>query len=148
MAGYLAPILFRVTNRSRSCSADEVIEDVRQNVETILNSRLMIPGEYVLRPTDKESLKLLDDSLVNFGVVDFQSMNMGDSDMEKRFCDSVRIALERFEPRLAKVKIEMVASAKDRLVSVQVNGQLVVQPFEDIRFESGLDAESQKFVVS
>ncbi|MFK7767226.1 MAG: type VI secretion system baseplate subunit TssE [Mariniblastus sp.] len=148
MAGYLAPILFRIKNRVRFCNANDVIENVRQNVETILNSRLMIPADYILRPTDKESLTLLDDSLINFGVVDFQSMNMGDTSMEKRFCNSVRIALERYEPRLAKVKIEMIASAKDRLVSIQVNGQLAVQPFEDIRFESGLDTESQKFIVS
>lgn len=148
MTEFLAPILSRVKNLSRFCSADDVIEDVRQNVESILNTRLMIPGEYVLRSTDKDSLKLLNDSLVNFGVVDFQSMNMGDSSMEKRFRESVRIAIERFEPRLAKIKVEMIASAKNRLISVQVNGQLVVQPFEDIQFESGLDTISQKIVVS
>ncbi len=148
MTEYLAPILTRVKTRTRFCSAEEVIESVRQNVESILNTRLMIPRDYVLRPTNKESLKLLNDSLVNFGVVDFQSMNMGDSTMEKRFSESVRIAIDRYEPRLAKVKVEMVASVKNRLVSVQVNGQLVVQPFEDIQFESGLDADSQKFVVS
>ena len=108
----------------------------------------MIPGEYVLRPTSQGSLKLLNDSLVNYGVVDFQSMTMGDSSMEKRFRESVRIAIQRFEPRLAKIQVEMVASAKNRLISVQVNAQLVVQPFEDIQFESGLDSDTQKFVVS
>ena len=148
MSEYLAPIISRVKNHSRFCSADDVIEDVRQNVESILNTRLMIPGDYLLRPTNKESLKLLNDSLVNFGVVDFQSMNMGDSSMEKRFSESVRIAIQRFEPRLAKIKVEMIASAKNRLVSVQVSGHLVVQPFEDIQFESGLDPNLQKIVVS
>ena len=148
MTEYLASIMSRVKNHSRFCSADDVIEDVRQNVESILNTRLMIPGEYVLRPTSQGSLKLLNDSLVNYGVVDFQSMNMGDSSMEKRFRESVRIAIQRFEPRLAKIQVEMVASAKNRLISVQVNAQLVVQPFEDIQFESGLDSDTQKFVVS
>lgn len=148
MTEYLATILSRVKYHARFCSADDVIEDVRQNVELILNTRLTIPGDYVLRPTNKNSLKILNDSLINFGVVDFQSMNMGDQSMESRFNESVRIAIQRFEPRLAKIKIEMAASAKNRLVSIQVSGQLVVQPFEDIQFESGLDPNTQKFVVS
>lgn len=148
MSEYLAPILARVKNLQRFCSADQVIENVRQNVEAILNTRLSIPGQYVLRSTDPQALKQLNDSLVNFGVVDFQSMNMGDSSMEKRFLESVRIAIERFEPRLAKVKVQMDMSPSNRLISVQVHGHLVVQPFENIQFESGLDADSQKFVVS
>ena len=148
MTEYLATILWRAKNHARFCSADDVIEDVRQNVEAILNTRLMIPGSYVLRPTNKELLQRLNDSLINYGVVDFQSMNMGDSSMEKRFCESVQIAIQRFEPRLARIRVEMIASAKHRLISVQVSAQLVVQPFEDIQFESGLDTNSQKFVVS
>lgn len=145
---FLAPVLYRIKFGSRFCSADEVIENVRQNVECILNSRLSIPSEYILRTTDKEGLKTLDKSLVNFGVADFQSLNMGDPAMEKRFCESVKIAIERFEPRLAKIEIAMSSSQEDRLISVQVNGQLIVQPFEDIRFHSGLDKDLQKFVVS
>lgn len=145
---YLAPILYRVKYGSRFCSADEVIESVRENVECILNSRLSIPGDYLLRTTDKRGLKFLDESLVNFGVADFQSLNMGDPAMEKRFCESVKLGIQRFEPRLGKIQVAMSASQEDRLISVQVNGQLIVQPFEDIRFHSGLDADLQKFVVS
>jgi len=145
---FLAPILYRVKYGARFCSADEVIESVRENVECILNSRLSIPDQYILRTTNKRDLKFLDDSLVNFGVVDFQSLNMGDPAMEKRFCESVKLGIQRFEPRLDKIQVAMAASQEDRLISVQVNGQLIVQPFEDIRFQSGLDAELQKFVVS
>jgi type VI secretion system lysozyme-like protein len=125
-----------------------VIESVRNNVECILNSRLSIPDSYVLRTTNKLGLEFLDNSLVNFGVADFQSLNMGDPDMEKRFCESVRLGIQRFEPRLASVKVAMSPSQEDRLISVQVNGQLNVQPFEEIRFHSGLDTDLQKFVVS
>lgn len=148
MAGsYIAPILFRVKNQRRFCTADEVIESVRSNIERLLNTRLSIPGEYVLRSTDDQSLERLNNSMLNYGVVDFQSLNMGDPEMEKRFCESVRRSIERFEPRLVKVEVEM-KSGSDRLLSTQVTGQLAVQPFEEIRFQSGLGRDTQTFVVS
>lgn len=148
MAEHLASILYRVRKLERFCSANEVIEDVRRNVESILNSRVMIPGKYELRPTDEESLTLLNDSMVNFGVADFQSLNMGDPEMEKRFCESVKIAIRRYEQRLASISVEMVSATDERLLNIQVKGRLIVQPFENVDFASGLDLSTQTFVVS
>ncbi len=145
---FLAPLLYRFENLSRFHGADEVIESVRRNVERLLNTRLSIPPGYVLRSTDKEANEILNDSLVNFGVVDFQSLNMGDPLMEKRFCKSVQLSIDRFEPRLARVQVEMAPSKNQRLINTEVKGQLVVEPFEEIRFESGLDITSQSFIVN
>jgi len=145
---YLAPLLYRFENLSRFHGSDEVIESVRQNVECLLNTRLSIPPDYLLRPTDDEATDMLNRSLVNFGVVDFESLNMGDDDQEKRFCKSVKLAIERFEPRLTKVQVEMASSRKHRLINTEVKGQLLIEPFEDIRLESGLDLSSQSFVVN
>jgi len=86
--------------------------------------------------------------LVNFGVVDFQSLNMGDPLMEKRFCKSVQLSIQRFEPRLENVVVAMSASVSNRLINTEVSGQLVVQPFEAIQFDSSLDPLKQSFVVS
>lgn len=148
MSEYLATLLHRMQFRSRTCTANEVIESVRRNVEAILNSRICIPGDYQLRPTDERSHEILDRSLVNFGVADFQSLNMGDPEMEKRFCDSVKTAIVRYEPRLTSVLVEMASASGLRVINVQVKGRLIVQPFEEVDFESGLDMNSQKFVVA
>ena len=145
---YLAPLLYRFQHLTRYHGASEVVESVRQNIESLLNSRLSISPKYLLRPTDKDSLELLNASLVNFGVVDFQSLNMGDPLMEKRFCKSVQLSIERFEPRLAQVHVDMTPSKNERMINTEVKGQLVVQPFEEIRFESGLDLVQQSFIVS
>ena len=145
MANFLAPLLHRIRSHSRFCSANEVIESVRANVESLLNTRVSIPGDYELRPTDERSLERLNDSLLNFGVADFQSLNMGDP--EKRFCESVKLAIGRYEPRLANISVAMVPSREARLISVQVQGRLVVQPFDEIQLESGLDILTQRFSV-
>lgn len=145
---FLASILYRVTVGSRFYTAKELIEDIRRNIELILNSRLMIPSEYLLRPTSPAASRYLNNSLVNFGIADIQSLNLGDDLMEARFCESVRIGIERFEPRVANVAIEMTPSLRDRVINISVKGSLVVAPFEDIRFQSGIEPEMQKFVVS
>lgn len=145
---YLAPLLYRFEHLTRFHNADAVIESVRSNIESLLNTRLSIPPSYVLRPTDKESIELLNRSIVNFGVVDFQSLNMGDPLMEKRFCRSVQLSIQRYEPRLTKVHVDMSPAKDRRLINTEVRGQLIVEPFEEIRFESGLDLSRQSFVVN
>ena len=145
---FLAPLMFRFENLSRFCSGNEIVESVRQNIECLLNSRLSIPPDYVLRATDQDAIDFLNNSLVNFGVVDFQSLNMGDPLMEKRFCKSVQLSIERYEPRLENVVVAMSPSVSSRLINTEVSGQLVVQPFEAIRFDSSLDPVNQSFVVS
>lgn len=145
---FLAPLMFRFENLSRFCSGNEIVESVRQNIECLLNSRLSIPPDYVLRATDQDAIDCLNNSLVNFGVVDFQSLNMGDPLMEKRFCKSVQLSIERYEPRLENVVVAMSPSVSSRLINTEVSGQLVVQPFEAIRFDSSLDPVNQSFVVS
>ena len=145
---FLAPLLYRFQNQSRFCSGNEIVESVRLNIESLLNSRLSIPPSYLLRATDQDAIDCLNISLVNFGVVDFQSLNMGDPLMEKRFCKSIQLSIERYEPRLDNVVVAMSASVNNRLINTEVTGQLVVQPFEAIRFDSSLDPVNQAFMVS
>lgn len=145
--GHISTILYRVHAGSRFCSANDLIEDIRRNIESILNSRLMIPSDYILRPSEAGA-DYLNDSLVNFGIADLQSLNLGDETMEARFCSSVKRAIERFELRLNRVIVEMAPSVRERLVNIEVKGALVVQPFDDIRFESGIDTDTSRFVVS
>ena len=145
---FLAPLLYRFQNQSRFCSGNEIEESVRLNIESLLNSRLSIPPSYLLRATDQDAIDCLNNSLVNFGVVDFQSLNMGDPLMEKRFCKSIQLSIERYEPRLDNVVVAMSASVNNRLINTEVTGQLVVQPFEAIRFDSSLDPVNQAFMVS
>ena len=149
MSQYPSPILHRLKSLRQSCSANELVEDLRSNIEGILNSRLPIFSEYLLRSDPKCEDSLLDDSLANFGIADIQSLNLGEDKKEKRFCNSVRVAISRFEPRLGNVRVEMVSSSNSRIINLEVRGVLLIHPFEfeDVRFESGLDANTQEFTV-
>ena len=147
MSQYPSPILHRLKSLRQFCSANELVEDLRSNIEGILNSRLPIFSKYLLRSDPRCKDSLLDDSLANFGIADIQSLNLGEDKKEKRFCDSVRMAISRFEPRIGNVKVEMVNSSNSRIINLEVRGILLIHPFEDVRFESGLDANTQEFIV-
>ena len=90
---FLAPLLYRFENLGRFQGAlTKSSKAFGRNVERLLNTRLSIPTAYVHPQADGSwnRVERLNCSLVNYGVVDFQSLNMGDPLMEKRFCKSVQ----------------------------------------------------------
>lgn len=144
---YFSPILHRVRSRKVFCTSQELLDDIRTNIERILNSRLPDLDEYLLRPDINCDPTFLNDSLLNFGIADIQSLNLGDDSKERRFCESVRLAISRFEPRMAHVKVDMNNKRNSRMIDLAVRGVLLIYPFEDVSFESGIEMDSNEFVV-
>ena len=103
-----------------------------------------MPSQYVFRSISEEEAIFVSDSTVNFGITDINSLNLGDETMEKRFRDSIRLAVRRFEPRIANAEVEIVAT-KDQLLTIRLTGQLKVPPYSPIEFESGLTTSSTSF---
>ena len=139
-----SPILLRLKTRSKRCSPRDLIEDIRANILRLLNARLAMPSQYVFRSISEEEAIFVSDSTVNFGITDINSLNLGDETMEKRFRDSIRLAVRRFEPRIANAEVEIVAT-KDQLLTIRLTGQLKVPPYSPIEFESGLTTSSTSF---
>ena len=140
----IAPILVRMQSKSNRCSPRRLIEDIKENLSRLLNSRLPMPTDYVLRSLSSELLEYVDDSMVNYGIADIFSMNLGDETMDSRFCKSVRLAVNRFEPRVKNVQVELV-STKERFVTIRLIGQLRIPPYSEIELESGVMPASSNF---
>lgn len=130
-------------NPTRYCPSNDIIQNVRENIENILNSRLPVFGNYFLA----EETDALNGSALNFGIVDFNSITVDDQAMESRFCKSVERAIEQFEPRISEVSVKLVKSVQDRIISLEIIGALGIQPFENIRIETGLDPDNRKFTI-
>ena len=139
-----APILVRLQTRSIRCSPPRLSKDIKENLTRILNSRLPLPSGYVLRSFSPDLQEVIDRSTVNFGIADINSLNLGDETMDKRFCDSIKLAIDRFEPRIRGVQVEFV-STKDRFVTIKITGQLTVPPYKEIKVESGVAPASSNF---
>lgn len=148
MVDVLAPILVRLRTGKKLVNEKEIVADIRKNVEQILNSRLIIPDEYLLRPTTPTAGELLDQSLVNYGIVDFQSLNLGDEQLYLRFTKSVCVAIQRFEKRLKKVSVKRANNVEDRLFGIDIFASLNIEPFKDVKFQSGLELGRTDFTVS
>ena len=147
MAEFENSILRRVKTFNRYGTAKDVVEDIRQNIQTILNSRLSIPGSCILRLADDDNAVLLNSSILNFGIADFQSLNLGAEEVEERLCNSIRIAIERFETRLTQVNVQMKPT-QSRVVNIEVRAVLDIEPFGQVAFDSGISFPSQKVVVT
>ena len=128
---------------SRYCGAQAIVDDVRRNIEVILNSRLPVFNSYFLSETSLP----LDRSTINFGIVDFNSITVDDQDQEGRFCKSVVHAINSFEPRVNEVRVKLLKSLEERFIALDIMASLNVHPFEDLPIKFGYDTESQQFVA-
>ena len=128
---------------TRFCTSREIVDDIRRNIEVILNSRVPILSSYFLSAAHP----LLDRSVVNFGIIDFNSITVDDQDQENRFCKSVVHAIQGSEPRVSEVHVTLLKSMEERFVALDIAATLNVHPYESLPIKFGFDSEVQKFVA-
>jgi type VI secretion system protein ImpF len=90
----------------------------------------------------------LDDSLVNYGIPDFAKLQ--DPLDYHLMCDSIRRAIERFEPRLKNVHVTPLShpEALTRSLEFRIDAVLQVDPLTDeIAFSSVLEPATGSFQV-
>ncbi len=107
-------------------------EAVRRDLENLLNSRCL--------PSSRD-LEQLQDSLVNYGLPDFTSLG-GPRD-RLAFCEIIKSAIQRCEPRLRGIVVEPLTEADDaaRPLTFRIAATLHVEPWSaPIVFDSYLDA--------
>lgn len=89
----------------RFLSQDQLKESVARDLEMLLNTRTALPQE--LLAAYPECAR----SVLNFGLSDFAGLSHSSSEDRARICASVRLAVERHEPRLRGVQVSLAPSA-------------------------------------
>ena len=147
---FFSPLLNRFQslktgNASRTCTLDVLLEDIRSSVENILNTRVPILWEYFLSSPSTR----LDDSLLNYGMIDYCNVTEEDASREERFKKSVKRALYRHEPRITvdSISVRLNKSAATRTINIEINGGLNVAPRRPVKFLAGLKGTNQKIDV-
>lgn len=115
---------------------------VQRDLEDLLNSKWRMM-------TWSSRLSELDNSLVNYGIPDFAKLD--DPLNFDRLCEFVREAIERFEPRLTRVKVTPLSKrgSYDRTVCFRIDAILNIEPITDeISFHSVLEPSTANFQVS
>lgn len=125
-------------------SAEQYKRAIAHDLEALLNTRVAFPeGELATLP-------LCQRSILNFGLTDFAQLCQSDSEDRKEICLRLRDAIERHEPRLAKVRVTLRAEAGmvNRL-SFVISAQLRALPANDrALFDMRLEQSTLHYSVS
>ncbi len=133
----------RDTPRSQNQTMREIREAVMRDLENLLNTR----WRCVSWPPQ---LGDLDNSLVNYGIPDFSSIDLS-SDMDRNTLrEAIQFAIRTFESRFVSVDVEFPKRRRsdDRTLHFVIRAQLHATPApEPIVFDSTLEPTDQLFRV-
>ncbi|MBY0397913.1 MAG: type VI secretion system baseplate subunit TssE [Thermoleophilia bacterium] len=121
-------------------SIDDLRRDVIRNLEWVLNRRR---GRAPLPD-------LLEDSLLGYGLPEFDIKSLDESSVRDRIADTIAAAIRRFEPRLTGVSVEIEPSiGKDLRLRARLSAALRAEP-DDLPFavQALLDINTREVVVT
>lgn len=138
----LRPSLFDILTDPDSVEAaarpDESLtrytESVRRDVELLFNTRGPSPALY-------EGFPEAFSSVLAFGLTDMSTYDrLGPEDC-KRLADAVVKLVNRFEPRLCKVRARVVGKVepKDRTLKIQIDAGLNIDPSPAVAFRTTIE---------
>lgn len=131
-------------NITKSINVAQLYEDIRINLQRILNTRIL--GVHWPNHYDQ-----LTQSILNYGIDDFTHSYFGTKQSQQELCKRLSDIIATYEPRLCAVQVEALESdiAIDRLLKIRIEADinLVPTPIPAI-FESCLDIANQYFTVN
>ena len=127
---------------SRAQSVRELKAALRRDLEWLLNSRRTIEES-------PASLKEVGRSLYNYGLPDVASLYLRSSKDQAYLLESIKTAIEIFEPRLLNVKVTLESATEDkRVIRFAIEGLLRMDPApEQVFFDTVLEPTSGQYQV-
>lgn len=120
---------------------DVLYEDIRQNLEGLLNSRLRYINNLIEFPE-------LRDSLVAYGLNDFMHSSFGSKSMQEKLCKEIENIVSYFEPRIANAVVHLQNSEDDisRILKIRIEGTVkALNEKVPAVFESSMDLNKHNF---
>lgn len=98
--------------------------NIRRDLENLLNTRLPLEEAWL---TPYPQLRR---SLLNYGLPDFSTVVFGDPAQREQFRLTVQYAIERFEPRLRQIRVEVDQEGDEhaRTLYLKITALLMVEP--------------------
>ncbi|HEY7155828.1 MAG TPA: type VI secretion system baseplate subunit TssE [Gemmataceae bacterium] len=109
---------------------------VRRDLENLLNTRVRL----LTWPPHLQELK---QSLLNYGLPDFTSVNLSSSKEREDFCRVIQDIIVQLEPRLLKVSVSPLSPSEplDRTFHFRIDALLRIDPApEPVVFDSNVEA--------
>lgn len=133
-----------VSDTSRGDATPNALrEGLRRDLEALLNTRRRLLGY----PAE---LDALDGSMLDYGLDDFTNESHASEDFQAEFVENVERLLRRFEPRLGRFEVVVLADpdALDRTLRFRITGVVTLggSP-QELQFDSHIDPVRGHFVV-
>jgi type VI secretion system protein ImpF len=124
-------------------SLRDLKQSVRRDLENLLNTRWRCTSF----PPD---LKMIEASLVNYGIPDFSGADLGNVETREAFCRVLEKSIATFEPRFLKVSVRLADALQpgDRTLRFRIDAVLRAEPSpEPVRFDSSVEPGTAAFVI-
>jgi type VI secretion system lysozyme-like protein len=129
--------------RAPTHSLRDLKQSIRRDLENLLNTRWRCTSW-------PPNLNELGKSLIDYGIPDFSGSALGSSVNREEFRRIIERAIQRFEPRLRNVKVDLVESNEplDRVLRFRINALVQADPVpEQVVFDSALEPLTSNFEV-
>lgn len=124
-------------------TVEKMYQAVRRDLEDLLNSvhtaNDIPPGMNEVR-----------DSIVGYGLPDLTSVESISTDQRATIGRTIQKAVERFEPRLRRVRVTLLKQADELRLSLKfrIDARLAVDPAPDVAFDTILEVGTGKYLVN
>ena len=117
------PEAVRESVRPAAVLLQDIKANIRRDLEWLLNTRLYRQQRIDLYPELKTSV-------VAYGLPDFSTVLLGSAEHRENFRLAIQATIERFEPRLRRVQVEISPSGEehDRTLYLKITALLMVEP--------------------
>lgn len=114
---------------------------LRRDLEWLLNTR---------QPVDIPTGIELQKSVYVYGLPDISSLGLASLTDRERLTRSIEVAVSRFEPRLANVRVTLTSVAGEKVPQLRfaIEGMLRIDPSpEHVTFDTLLELSSKEYIV-
>ncbi len=117
---------------------------VARDLESLLNTRCTCLDDEMMEP-----FPLTRNSLLQFGITDLSSLSLLNPEDRMFLRDSIRKTIERYEPRLTKVRVSLEISREfNQMLRFRVDALLKVHPSRPpVTFDAMLQLSSNTYHV-
>jgi len=122
---------------------ESLYEDIRQNLEALLNARI----RYIKNISAYPELMT---SLARYGLKDFMHASFGTKVMQNKLCDEIKEIIGCFEPRVINTQVTLQNSDEDisRILKIRIEGTVkALNEKIPAVFESSMDLSKHTFSV-
>lgn len=124
-------------------SLDQLKDSVVRDLEALLNARCGLQRDALGKHPQAQR------SILSFGMLDFSSMSLANTDERDAICRAIESAIRSHEPRLKNARVALSDEADGKRLMFNIHALLVANPArEPVNFNATLHPSTQLYSVS